>query len=83
MPNYFKVLVRQVIGEYKEEEFKSQYQLTNDYPTPYEITGHFFNQAEYIEKVCDYIRKRKDSSDLKPMIIFVEEIDDDLTKALE
>ena len=33
--------------------------------------------------MCAYIRKRKDAKDLKPMIIFVEENDDELTKALE
>ena len=83
MSGYFKELVSQVFGDYKEESFKSQYQLTNDWPTPYDITGHFAHENEYIKKVCDYIKKRKDAKDLKPMIIFVEENDDDLTKALE
>jgi hypothetical protein len=83
MSNYFKELVSQVFGDYKDESFKSQYQLTNDWPTPYDITGHFAHEDEYIKKVCDYIKKRKDAKDLKPMIIFVEENDDDLTKALE
>ena len=83
MSSYFKELVSQVFGDFKEESFKSQYQLTNDWPTPYEITGHLVNEKDYIKTVCAYIRKRKDAKDLKPMIIFVEENDDELTKALE
>ena len=56
MSNYYKELVSQVFGDFKDESFRSQYQLTNNSPSPYSITGQYFNEHVYIQRVAAYIR---------------------------
>jgi len=78
MSDYFKELVSQAIGDYKSLEFKSQYQLSNNNPLPYLIDWHLAHKSIYVERVCEYIKSRKGKNDLKPMMIFVEKIDNAL-----
>ena len=61
MSGYFKELVSQVIGDYKDESFKSQYQLTNNFPTPYSITGQFINEKVFNQSVAKIIRECKNN----------------------
>ena len=83
MSEYYKELVSQVIGSYTALEFKSQYQLSNNSPLPYQIEAHMYMKHLYVEKVCDYIRSRRGKADIKPMMIFVEKPDNALTTRLE
>ena len=84
MPDYFKHIVGDLNGPYKDLEFKSQYQLSTDAIEPYEITGHLVKNDIYNRRVCEWIRSRKDAKDgkPKPMMIFVEEEDEDLKSQL-
>lgn len=59
MSGYFKELVSQVIGDYKDESFKSQYQLTNNYPNPFSISGLYINENVYNQTVANIIRDCK------------------------
>ena len=85
MPDYFKHIVGELNGAYKDLEFKSQYQLSTDAMEPYQITGHLVKNEIYNRRVCEWIRSRKDWKDgkPKPMMIFVEEEDPDLIEQLK
>ena len=79
MPEYFKGVIKQTLGGFEYNHFKSQYQLTTNDKDPYFIEDfNFASKEEMTEKLVEDISalKNKSKSELFPMIFFIEEWDD-------
>lgn len=79
MPDYFKGVIKQTLGGFEYNHFKSQYQLTSNDNDPYLIEDfNFGSKDDLIARLVQEITNMKDKqkSDLFPMIFFIEEWDE-------